>query len=197
MKSYAADVILGEAKDVLLVTDSGGNATVRETPAEYTKRMLDYTRNQDALKIQQSTAKKIERAIRGSTRKQLITRPAPDKWSIGEILAHLAEAGLVGGYRTRLTLGANGTAIQASDQDVWARNSDYAHQDPHQSLKMFEVLREANLRLLRSIPKGLWNNYGMHQERGKETIARVARMFAGHDINHTGQIQAIAKGLTH
>lgn len=170
---------------------------MRETPAEYTKRMLEYTRNQDALKIQQSTVKKIERAIRGLTRKQLMTRPAPDKWSIGEIVAHLAEAELVGGYRTRLILGANGTAIQAFDQEVWARNSDYAHQDPYRSLEMFRVLREANLRLLRSIPKKMWDHYGMHEERGKETIARVARMFAGHDINHTGQIQAIAKGLSH
>jgi len=86
---------------------------VQETPAEYTKRMLKYTRNQDALKIQQSTLKKIEHAIRRLTRKQMMTRPAPDKWSIGEILAHLAEAELVGGYRMRLILSANGTAIQA------------------------------------------------------------------------------------
>ena len=170
---------------------------MQETPAEYTKRMLKYTRNQDALKIQQSTLKKIEHAIRRLTRKQMMTRPAPDKWSIGEILAHLAEAELVGGYRMRLILSANGTAIQAFDQDVWARNSDYSRQDPHQSLEMFQVLRNANLRLLKSIPKRMWNCYGMHQERGKETIARVARMFAGHDLNHTAQIQAIAEGLGH
>ncbi len=170
---------------------------MRETPAEYTKRILKYTRNQDALKIQQSTMKRIERAIRGLTRKQMMTRPTPGKWSVSEILAHLAEAELTGGYRMRLILGANGTAIQAFDQDVWAKNSDYAHQDPQQSLEMFRVLREANLRLLKSIPKRMWNYYGMHQERGKETIARVVRMFAGHDLNHTAQIQALAKGFTH
>src|SRR3974377_1194257 len=126
---------------------------MRETPAEYTKRILKYVRNEDALRIQQSTPQKIERAIKGLTRKQMMTRPSPDKWSIGEILAHLAEAELVGGYRMRLILSANGTAIQAFDQDVWANNSDYAHQDPQQSLEMFRVLREANLRLLKSLPK--------------------------------------------
>lgn len=170
---------------------------MQETPAEYTKRILKYTRNQDALRIQQSTLKKIEHAIKGLTRKQMMARPAPDKWSIGEVLAHLAEAELVGGYRMRLILSADGTAIQAFDQDVWAKTSDYAHQDPHQSLEMFRVLREANLRLLKSISKKMWNHYGMHQERGKETIARVARMFAGHDINHTAQIEAIAERLSH
>ena len=169
---------------------------MRETPAEYTRRILNYTRNQDAMRIQQSMPKKIERAIKGLTREQMMTRPAPEKWSIGEILAHLAEAELARGYRLRLILGANGTAVQAYDQDVWAKNSDYAHQDPRRSLEMFRVLREANLRLLKTIPKKMWRHYGMHEERGKETIARLARMSAGHDLNHMEQVVAIAQGLS-
>jgi hypothetical protein len=169
---------------------------MQENPEEYTKRILKYTRNEDALRIQRSTPQKIERAIKGLTRKQMMTRPAPEKWSIGEILAHLAEAELTGGFRLRLILSANGTAIQAFNQDAWAKNSDYAHQDPQQSLEMFRVLREANLRLLKTIPKKMWRNYGMHQERGKETIERVARMLAGHDLNHIEQIITIAQGLS-
>jgi hypothetical protein len=170
---------------------------MRETPAEYTKRILKYTRNGDALRIQQSTPQKVERAIKGLTRKQMMSRPVPDKWSIGEILAHLAEAELTTGFRLRLILSANGTVIQAFDQDAWAKNSDYAHQDPQQSLEMFRVLREANLRLLKSIPKKMWGYFGMHQERGKETIDRLARMLAGHDRNHIQQIVTIAQGSSH
>src|SRR5262249_28599280 len=132
---------------------------------------------------------------KGVTRRQMMRRPAPGKWSIAEILAHLAEGELVGGYRMRLILSANGTPIQAFDQNVWAKNSDYAHQDPHTSLEMFLVLRAANLALLQFIPKKMWNCYGMHEERGKETIARIVRMYAGHDLNHIGQIGRIVKQL--
>jgi hypothetical protein len=32
----------------------------------------------------------------------------------------------------------------------------------------------------------------MHAERGKETIAHLARMFAGHDTNHILQVERIA-----
>ncbi len=170
---------------------------MKETPAQYTQRMLKYTEHGDALKIQGATAKRIERALKGLTRKQMMTRPAPDKWSIAEILAHLAEAELVGGFRMRLILGANGTVIQPFDQDVWASAFDYAHRDPEQSLEMFGVLRQANFGLLKSLPKKMWNYYGMHQERGKETITRIVRMFAGHDMNHAAQIEAIAKGFSH
>ena len=48
--------------------------------------------------------------------------------------------------------------------------------------------------LLASIPKELWENYGTHQERGKETVAHIVRMYAAHDLNHLRQVEAIAKG---
>ncbi len=164
-----------------------------ETPQQYTRRILSYVAGKRPLRVQKETPGKIERLIRPLTRSQLRKRPAPGKWSIAEILAHLADTELVGGYRIRTILGASGTAIQAFDQDVWARNGDYAAQDPQRSLRTFRVLREQNLALLKSLPKKKWFCYGIHAERGKETVARVAQMFAGHDVNHLEQIERIAR----
>lgn len=166
---------------------------MQETPQQYTKRILSYVRGQQPLRVQQSTVGKIERLIRPLSRQQVRRRPAPGKWSIAEILAHLAETELVGGYRLRMILSSNGTPIQAFDQDVWARNSNYAAQDTQTSLRMFRVLRERNLALLRSLPKKKWTCYGMHAERGKETVARLAQMYAGHDLNHLAQIEKIVR----
>ncbi len=166
---------------------------MQETPQQYTKRILGYVQGLKPLGVQQSTPKKIARLIRPLTRQQMRKRPAPGKWSIAEILAHLAETELVGGYRIRMILSENGTPIQAFDQNVWARNSNYARQDAQKSLRTFRVLRETNLALLKSLPTGKWSYYGIHAERGKETITRVAQMFAGHDLNHLQQIERIAK----
>ena len=165
-----------------------------ETIEQYKKRILSYTKSLDgALKVQKDTAKKIERLIKKVPKRKLMTRPGPGKWSVGEVLAHLAEGEMVGGYRLRMILSRNGTPIQAFDQDVWARNSDYARQDPEKSLRLFRALRESNLALLKSLPPKMWKYYGLHAERGKETIADVARMYAGHDVNHLAQIQSIIK----
>jgi hypothetical protein len=62
------------------------------------------------------------------------------------------------------------------------------------SLEAYRVTRERTLRLLKSIPRGMWANFGMHSERGKETVTRVTEMMAGHDINHLEQIRRILKG---
>ena len=163
-----------------------------ETPQQYTQRIMSHSAGKDAIKIQQSTAAKLAALTRGLKKRQLMRRPAPDKWSIAEILAHLADAELVVGFRVRLTLGANGTPIQAFDQDVWATTFDYRHRDPKTSLATFRALRENNLRLLKFVPRSFWGNYGMHEERGKESVDHIVRMIAGHDLNHLQQVERIA-----
>jgi len=166
---------------------------MQETPQQYTQRILGNLNGKEPLRIQQDTPKKLEKLIKPLSKAQLVRRPRPDKWSIAEILAHLADAELVGSWRMRLIIGSNGVPIQAFDQDVWAEIFSYSRRDPKVSLETFRVLRENNLRMLKALPKELWENYGMHQERGKETIAHIVRMFAGHDLNHLVQVEKIAK----
>jgi uncharacterized damage-inducible protein DinB len=168
-------------------------AMMKETPAQYTQRMLNNSEGKDALAVQRQTAGKLARLIRGLSKKQLTRRPAPDKWSIAEILAHLADTEIVGAWRMRNVIGNNGVALQPFDQDVWANTFAYAKRDPAQSLEVFRILRENNLAMLKALPKELWDNYGMHQERGKESVAHIVRMYAGHDINHLAQVEKIAK----
>jgi hypothetical protein len=168
---------------------------MQETAQQYISRILGNVEGEDALKVQRQTAPKLAKAIRGLTPKQLRSRPAPDKWSIAEIMAHLADAEIVASWRMRAIIGANGMTIQPFDQDVWASVFEYGKRDPKQSLETFRVLRENNLAMLKSIPKETWENYGMHLERGKESVAHLTRMFAGHDTNHVKQVEGIAAAL--
>lgn len=164
---------------------------MKETPQEYTRRIAAYMEGKDPLQVQAATARKLERLIKGVPSSKLRKRPAPDKWSVNEILAHLSETEIVGGFRMRLILGATGTPIVAFDQDAWVVSGHYQKRDARESLEQFRVLREGNLRLLKSLKPEQWKHYGMHAERGQETIERIAGMFAGHDLNHIGQIERI------
>jgi hypothetical protein len=166
---------------------------MKETPQEYIQRMESYIVDKDPIRVQKATVQKLATAIKGMDKKKLSKRPAPGKWSITEILAHLADTEVVASWRMRLILGQNGAPVQAFDQDVWATTFKYQKTDPKRSLETFRLLRENNLALLKSLPKELMENYGMHQERGKETIVQVTRMFAGHDLNHLQQVEQIVK----
>ncbi len=167
---------------------------MQETAQQYIQRILGYIAGKDPLVVLADGPKLIEGLVTGVAKERLDRKPSPDKWSVTEILAHLADVEIVQGFRIRLILGSSGTAIQGFDQDVWARYSNYAAHDPALSLAGYRVNRERTLRLLSSLPKEMWDAYGMHSERGKETVRRVSEMMAGHDINHYRQIEAILKG---
>ena len=166
---------------------------MQETAQQYTQRVFGYIEGKQPLAVQAATTKKLERLIKGVSTAKLRKRPAPDKWSVSEILAHLADAEIVGGFRMRLILGAPGTPIAGFDQDSWVTSGHYAKRDPRKSVEQFRVLREANLALLKSLTPEQWKHYGMHSERGQESIEHVVRMFAGHDINHIHQIESIVQ----
>jgi hypothetical protein len=175
------------------LTPHRGDEHMAETTQEYTQRLLSYGEGKDPLRLQQAAPKKLALLLKGKTAKQLMRRPAPDKWSIAEILAHLADAELAIAWRIRQVLTNNAISIQAYDQDLWAKTFAYARRDPRESLANFRALREANLALLKSVPRKLWENYGVHQERGNESVSHVVRMVAGHDLNHLRQVEGILK----
>ena len=164
---------------------------MKETPQEYIKRITSYVEGEQPMKVQAATSKKLERLIRGVSLSKLRKRPAPDKWSVVEILAHLADTEIVGGFRIRIILGAPGTPIAGFNQDAWVTSGHYEKRDPRKSVEQFRVSREANLVLLKSLTQEQWKHHGIHSERGIETVEHIVRMFAGHDVNHIRQIERV------
>jgi hypothetical protein len=162
-----------------------------ETPQQYSQRIMKMIEGKDPLKTQSATPKKLTSLVKRAAPSKLRKRPAPDKWSVAEILAHLADTEIVVGWRIRSILGAPGTPIQAFDQDAWAVAGNYAKRDPRKSIEQFRVVRDANLALYKSLSPEQWKHFGMHAERGEESLQRILHMMAGHDINHISQIERI------
>ena len=67
---------------------------MQETPQQYIERILGFIDGKDPLRVQRETPKKLQTLIKPLSKKQLTQRPEPGKWSIAEILAHLADAEL-------------------------------------------------------------------------------------------------------
>jgi hypothetical protein len=136
---------------------------------------------------------RLTRAVRGLTRAQLNRRPAPGKWSIAEILGHLLDTEIVYGYRYRMAVGQSGIPIQAYDQDRWCEVFRGSREGAPRLLRQIRVLREVNLDFVTGVPRTWWTRYGVHSERGRETVRRTLELIAGHDLNHLDQIMAIRK----
>jgi len=126
---------------------------MQETAEQYISRILGYVEGQDAIKVQRTTASRLQKAIKGLTSSQLKWRPQPAKWSIAEIIAHLSDTEIVASWRMRSVIGENGVTIQPYDQEAWASAFKYQNRDARRSLELFRTLRENNLAMLKEIPK--------------------------------------------
>ncbi len=116
--------------------------------------------------------------------------PAPGKWSVREILCHLADCEIVFAYRLRQTLAEPHHVIQPFDQDIWAAN--YAAYDAHSALAVFTAVRNFNVMLIASLPPGAFSKPATHPERGTMTFRTIVETMGGHDLNHIAQIEKIA-----
>jgi hypothetical protein len=166
---------------------------MNESSQQYIERILSNLEGKDALTVLKTTPKKIRQLIKGVKKKVLAKKLTPERWSVAEIIAHLAETELVLGWRYRSIAEKSGVVIQSFEQDDWAKNSQYEKSDVNEMLELFSILRKANLKFLAGLSKEKFENFGMHQERGKETIVHIRNMEAGHDINHLKQVEKILK----
>jgi hypothetical protein len=120
---------------------------MQETPQQYTQRILGYLEGTEPMEVVAATPRRTSRMIESVSREKLSQRVIPCKWSVTEILAHLADRELVYGYRMRLILEAGSPPIQGTDRDKWARFSAHAGQDPSLSFEAIRSGRESALSL--------------------------------------------------
>jgi hypothetical protein len=165
--------------------------TMIETPQQYQTRLFGLVADRDPLAVLAATPGRLRELVSGKPADALARKPAPDRWSVVEIVAHLADAEIVGAFRFRAVLGQPGTDLLAYDQDRWAEACRYQDSDIETSLDTFRALRGATLSLLRRISPGQLEHFGIHSERGRESVWDMIRLYAGHDLNHLGQIERL------
>jgi uncharacterized damage-inducible protein DinB len=161
----------------------------------YTTAILDLLGDSKPIDVLKKTEAGLRRAIRGLSKKQLAKPEVPGKWSMRQVLQHLADSDLVWGYRVRMVLAQDRPTLTGYDQDQWADRLGYDEADAEQAIDDFAVLRRANLRLLKRASRDDLKRVGVHNERGEESVEHMMRLYAGHDLLHLRQLDRIRKGL--
>jgi len=178
---------------VSVFTNPAGAAI--EHARAYVAAILDLLGDQDPLEVLRATPGALQRVI-DSTSDEILARPeSRGKWSMREVLAHLADSDVVWAWRLRLILAQDRPQLTGYDQDRWAARLGYADADPRESVSLFSILRKTNLRLIeRATPEDL-QRVGVHVERGEESLGHQLRLYAGHDILHLNQLERIRKAI--
>ena len=146
------------------------------------------------LEAAEKSPKEIAAAVSGLSLAALHYKPAPEKWSILEILGHLADIEIVYAYRLRQMLADQNPIIAPMDQDAWARNLGYTDMVAPELVAVYGLNRHHNLRLLRRLKAADLEKSAFHPERKQDvTVARLVEMMAGHGVDHLAQIERLKK----
>lgn len=132
----------------------------------------------------------VVEALDGATEAELDARPADGGWTARECVHHLADSEARSMLRLRTLLAQEAPAIEAYDQDEWARRLPYDG-PVEEPLAVLAAVRAFSLATLRRLGEDDWARAGRHPEHdepyGVDTWLAV---YAEHPHEHAEQIRA-------
>jgi DinB family protein len=116
-------------------------------------------------------------------------RPAEGRWSVHEVVCHLADSESNAALRIRYLAAEESPLIVGYDQERWARVLDYHSAPLEPALAVVDSVRANTAALLRRLPDEAWSAAGEHTESGRYTADDWLCMYAEHMEKHSGQIE--------
>lgn len=117
-------------------------------------------------------------------------RPAPDHWTIQEIVIHIADSETNSYVRCRRFIAEPGKDLMAYDEGQWAKALRYGEQSAEVSLELFRWLRRASYELIRDLPEEVWHPGNYHPENGMTTMDDWLDTYERHVRDHIAQMEA-------
>jgi hypothetical protein len=173
------------------VTFSNPAGTAAAAAPTYVRALLDMLGRRDPAQVLGELLPWLGERI-GGLDDSILRRPeAPGKWSVIEVIQHLADSDLVFSYRLKMILTEDEPPLQGYDQDRWAGELHYRDTPLDLALDQLRGLRNANLHVLGHLSPSQLDRVGLHSERGPESVGFLVQLMGGHDLVHQRQIDRI------
>ena len=146
---------------------------------------------QDPAEVMRSTPERLRAIVERLGPTAVDTRPAPGKWSVRELLCHIADCEIAWAWRLRTIYGADHPEIQPFEQDPWARAYDGVQYTTAAALDALAALRVWNLALIETFSDADKQRTAHHPEIGELTLWTVVQIAAGHDLHHLHALEKL------
>lgn len=144
-----------------------------------------------ALELLEQTPIIIEKILYSATQEQLRWKPAPDRWSISEVLAHLVDVERVFRERARRMVEEENPFLESYDQNASYAAGKYSSGTAAEHLRDFCHERDRAVSWLRYLSPALVARTAQHAELGAITLGQLLHEWAFHDLGHVRQISEI------
>ncbi len=136
------------------------------------------------------TPERIRLLVSGMSENALTRSPGPGKWTVAQVLDHLAQMELVFSMRVRMALTTPDYVVQLVDQDaLMAREGEHTGRE---AFDAYYAMRRWNLPLYRRLTPEDRGRRFVHPERGEITVEDLLALLAGHEMHHLAQMENAA-----
>jgi len=149
------------------------------------------TEIQPAISLLGKTPQLLETLLGDLPGELLRWKPQPDRWSISEVLAHLAALEQVYAERVRRIMAEDSPPLAKYDLDGAKAGQEYARGSADENLGHFTRTRRSSLALLAGLPPSAGVRTAIHSELGAITLAHLLNEWANHDLGHLRQISEL------
>lgn len=143
---------------------------------------------QPAISLLEKTPQILETLLSDLPPELLSWKPAPDRWSISEVLEHLAALEQVYAERATRMLAEDSPAIARYDLAGASASGEYSRHSGSENLGQFMAKRRSTIAILTGLPPSAGARTGIHSELGTITLAHMLNEWANHDLGHLRQI---------
>lgn len=119
----------------------------------------------------------------GMSEREALTRYAPDKWSLKEVIGHLSDTERILCYRLLGTVRGDTAPLAGFDENAYVQAGGFEARSLPSLLRELESTRAASLRLIETVPPEAWTRRGVVQDRPVSARALVY-ILAGHMEHH-------------
>ena len=118
-------------------------------------------------------------------------RPAPDQWTVHEIVLHITDSEANSYVRARRFIAEPGRGLMGYDERAWAERLHYHALPPAEAVELFRSLRRSTYRLIQTLPEIAWAHTAVHSESGLMTLDDWLVIYERHVRDHVAQMQAV------
>jgi uncharacterized damage-inducible protein DinB len=137
---------------------------------------------QDPQTVISATPERLAEFLDGPTDEQMEARPAPGKWNLREVIAHMADCEIAWSWRLRQAYAQPHAVMESFDQDDWARA--YSAYSLAEALGCFKALRKWNIAFIATLTPDDRARRITHPHSGEQTLWTLVEIMAGHDLHH-------------
>ncbi len=137
----------------------------------------------------------LRQAVAGLTRDQLVTRPIEGKWSVLEVVAHLADFDPIMADRMKRIVAEETPTLVGADENRFHAALAYHERDLEEELRIIESTRSQMARILRTCDESVLQRVGQHTERGPISLEKMLGYGISHIPHHVAFIHAKRQAL--